>query len=63
MQRLFAWFKPDGYSNNEINELIFEHLDIQRLLHLQGRAQMTEMHRIEGPAEDTQHRSEPVNRP
>ncbi len=32
VQRLFAWFKPDGYSNNEINELIFEHLDIQRLL-------------------------------
>lgn len=32
VQRLHTWFKPDGYSNNEINELIFEHLDLQRLL-------------------------------
>lgn len=32
VQRLFAWFKPDGYSNKEINDLIFEHLDLQRLL-------------------------------
>ena len=32
VQRLFTWFKPDGYSNREINTLIEEHLDIQRLL-------------------------------
>jgi amidophosphoribosyltransferase len=32
VQRLFTWFKPDGYSNKEINDLIAEHLDIQRLL-------------------------------
>jgi amidophosphoribosyltransferase len=32
VQRLFNWFKPDGYSNEEINDLIFEKLDIQRLL-------------------------------
>lgn len=32
VERLFQWFKPDGYSNQEINQLIFRHLDIQRLL-------------------------------
>ncbi|MDX1941381.1 MAG: amidophosphoribosyltransferase [Saprospiraceae bacterium] len=32
VQRLHTWFKPDGYSNIEINELIFQNLDIQRLL-------------------------------
>lgn len=32
VQRLHTWFKPDGYSNDEINKLIFEKLDIQRLL-------------------------------
>jgi amidophosphoribosyltransferase len=32
VQRLFSWYKPDGYNNAEINNLIFEHLDIQRLL-------------------------------
>ncbi len=32
VQRLYTWYKPDGYSNQEINELIFENLDIQRLL-------------------------------
>ncbi|MBK8818561.1 MAG: amidophosphoribosyltransferase [Saprospiraceae bacterium] len=32
VQRLFSWFKPEGYSNQEINSLIVEHLDIQRLL-------------------------------
>ncbi|MBK8502101.1 MAG: class II glutamine amidotransferase [Saprospiraceae bacterium] len=32
VQRLFTWFKLDGYSNREINALIEEHLDIQRLL-------------------------------
>ncbi|MEL7220866.1 MAG: amidophosphoribosyltransferase, partial [Bacteroidota bacterium] len=32
IQRLFTWYKPDGYSNREINDLIFEKLDVQRLL-------------------------------
>ncbi len=32
VQRLFNWFKPDGHSNEEVNHLIFENLDIQRLL-------------------------------
>ena len=32
VQRLHTWFKPDGYTNEEINELIFKNLDIQRLL-------------------------------
>nr|MBS0037054.1 amidophosphoribosyltransferase [Saprospiraceae bacterium] len=32
VERLYTWFKPDGCSNAEINELIFEHLDISRLL-------------------------------
>ncbi len=37
VQRLHTWFKPDGYSNEEINELIFHHLDIQRLLRRASR--------------------------
>jgi amidophosphoribosyltransferase len=32
VQRLHTWFKPDGYTNQDINQLIFENLDIQRLL-------------------------------
>jgi len=32
VQRLFNWFKSDGYTNREINDLIFEKLDLQRLL-------------------------------
>ena len=32
VQRLHTWFKPDGYTNRQINDLIFENLDIQRLL-------------------------------
>ena len=32
VQRLHTWFKPDGHSNEEINNLIFENLDIQRML-------------------------------
>lgn len=32
VQRLYTWFKPDTESNEELNRLIFEHLDIQRLL-------------------------------
>ncbi len=32
VQRLHDWFKPDDYDSDEINKLIFENLDIQRLL-------------------------------
>jgi amidophosphoribosyltransferase len=32
VQRLHTWFKPDGFSNQDINQMIFEALDIQRLL-------------------------------
>ncbi|MBK6903597.1 MAG: amidophosphoribosyltransferase [Saprospirales bacterium] len=32
VQRLHTWYKPDGYSNMEINDLIFDNLDVQRLL-------------------------------
>ncbi len=32
VQRLHSWFKPDGYNAEQLNELIFEHLDVQRLL-------------------------------
>ncbi len=32
VQRLHTWFKPDGHSNVEINDLIAKNLDIQRLL-------------------------------
>jgi len=30
--RLHTWHKPDGYSNSEINELIYKELDVQRVL-------------------------------
>ncbi len=32
VQRLHSWYKPDGYSNQEINELIFKNLEVNRLL-------------------------------
>lgn len=32
VQRLHTWYKPDGYKNTEINDLIYDNLDIQRLL-------------------------------
>ena len=32
VHRLHTWFKPDGHSNIEINKLIFDNLDVQRLL-------------------------------
>ena len=32
VQRLHTWFKPDGYTNQKINHLIFDNLDVQRLL-------------------------------
>ncbi|NRB49716.1 MAG: amidophosphoribosyltransferase [Saprospiraceae bacterium] len=37
VQRLHTWFKPDGHSNIEINELIFENLDVHRLLRRASR--------------------------
>ena len=37
VQRLFNWFKPEGYSNQEINALIAENLDLQRLLRRASR--------------------------
>lgn len=32
VQRLFNWFKSQGFTNLEINDMIADHLDIQRLL-------------------------------
>ena len=32
VERTFNWFKPEGYSNQEITELISDNLDVQRLL-------------------------------
>ncbi|NNE29106.1 MAG: amidophosphoribosyltransferase [Saprospiraceae bacterium] len=32
VERIHTWFKPDGYSSEKINELIFDNLDLQRLL-------------------------------
>lgn len=32
VQRLHSWYKPDGYSNQEINDLIFKNLEVSRLL-------------------------------
>lgn len=32
VQRLHTWYKPDGHGNQAINQLIFDNLDIQRLL-------------------------------
>ncbi|HMQ08644.1 MAG TPA: amidophosphoribosyltransferase [Saprospiraceae bacterium] len=37
VQRLFSWFKPEGFTNQEINGLIAEHLDVQRLLQRSSR--------------------------
>jgi len=37
VQRLHTWYKPDGYSNEEINDLIFDNLDVQRLLRRAGK--------------------------
>lgn len=37
VQRLFNWFKPEGYTNIEINKLIAEHLDLTRLLQRASR--------------------------
>ncbi len=32
VQRLHTWFKPEEYDSDELNQLIFKHLDLQRLL-------------------------------
>ncbi|MEM1122291.1 MAG: amidophosphoribosyltransferase, partial [Bacteroidota bacterium] len=32
VQRLFTWHKPDGHTNQEINNLIFDNLDVRRML-------------------------------
>lgn len=32
VQRLFNWYKPDGHSNVEVNDFIFDKLDVQRVL-------------------------------
>lgn len=32
VQRLHTWFKPDGYKNQDLNQLIFDNLDVQRML-------------------------------
>lgn len=32
IQRLFTWYKPDSQNHDELNKLIFDNLDIQRLL-------------------------------
>ena len=32
VQRLYTWYKPEGHTNKEINDLIFKKLDVQRLL-------------------------------
>jgi amidophosphoribosyltransferase len=37
VQRLFNWFKPEGFNNQQINGLIADHLDIQRLLQRSSR--------------------------
>ncbi len=37
VQRLHNWYKPDGYTSEELNELICDNLDIQRLLRRASR--------------------------
>ncbi|MEL6636607.1 MAG: amidophosphoribosyltransferase [Bacteroidota bacterium] len=37
VQRLHNWYKPDGFSSEELNELICDNLDIQRLLRRASR--------------------------
>jgi len=32
VQRLFNWFKPLGYSKQEMNELIFDQMDVKRII-------------------------------
>lgn len=37
VQRVFNWFKPDGFNNIELNKLIEEHLDVQRIIRRSAR--------------------------
>ena len=37
VQRLFNWFKAEGYDNDEITQLIGEHLDVRRMLQRASR--------------------------
>lgn len=37
VQRLFSWYKPEGYSNVQINHLIEENMDVQRILQRSAR--------------------------
>jgi amidophosphoribosyltransferase len=37
VQQLFDWYKPEGYTREEINPLIFENLDICRILQKAAR--------------------------
>lgn len=32
VQRLFNWYKPDGYTNREINDLIFDNLNVRKVV-------------------------------
>jgi amidophosphoribosyltransferase len=32
VQRLFKWYKPDGFTNREINQLIFDNLDVAKVV-------------------------------
>ncbi|MDA9773612.1 amidophosphoribosyltransferase [Saprospiraceae bacterium] len=37
VQRNFSWFKPEGFTNVEINEKIAENLDVQRIIQRSAR--------------------------
>ena len=37
VNKLYSWFKPEGYNNQEINTLIIEHLDVNRVLQRAAR--------------------------
>ena len=37
VERLHTWYKPDDFSSEEVNKLIFENLDVQRLLRRASR--------------------------
>jgi amidophosphoribosyltransferase len=32
VQRLFKWYKPDGFTNRQINQLIFDNLDVSKVV-------------------------------
>jgi len=37
VQRLYSWFKPEGYNNQEMNDLICDNMDVQRVLQRASR--------------------------